>query len=282
MRRTSKPQLLKNEQGEGVVLCLGADFCAEHEWGIKDVNEYFGIPLKATSKVFGIQARAITQLPKEGVLLLSHTNKVALVFDPYLNWQIEKGESITWKHLSAELRAREDDTLQAAWDQKSFGVIGCGEDVIFLKRLHQAFLDKDVAIWLGGGGPFENAGLCIGITSLIPDEGKKTMADADLDRIALQEATDKTGIIARLDAAKCRSYACSARWASEKEKERTKYPIIFWLNPVDQNDNNYGWFTIEELEQWIKGIGPIPKVGRLETLIKEGKTVEANRKGLWR
>lgn len=157
-------------------------------------------------------------------------------------------------------------------------MIGCGEDATFLKRLHQAFLDKDVAIWLGGSGPFQNAGLCIGITSLIPNEGKKTMAAADLDNIDLQEAADKTNIIARLKAAKCTFYACSPRWASEKERKSTKYSMVFWLNPIDQKDNNYGWFTVEELEQWIRGVGPIPKVGRLEILINEGKTVEESRK----
>ena len=31
-----------------------------------------------------------------------------------------------------------------------------------------------------------------------------------------------------------------------------------WLNPRHQNEDNNGWFTIDELKQWAQGKGPVP------------------------
>jgi hypothetical protein len=33
---------------------------------------------------------------------------------------------------------------------------------------------------------------------------------------------------------------------------------MYFLNPMRQQENNFGWFTVEELEQWMEGKGPIP------------------------
>ncbi|MFA6407274.1 MAG: hypothetical protein WCV80_01030, partial [Candidatus Paceibacterota bacterium] len=49
-------------------------------------------------------------------------------------------------------------------------------------------------------------------------------------------------------------FALSPRWKDETKKE-----IVFWLNPREQRENNYGWFSAADLKLWIKGKGPIPK-----------------------
>lgn len=97
------------------------------------------------------------------------------------------------------------------------------------------------------------------------------------DAIALRQASDETGIVAKLKATQahsqagyieggCRWYALSPRWLSEKEKKAniTKYPVIYWLNPEFQHRTNCGWFTVENLEQWIEGKGPIPKTNKTQ------------------
>ncbi len=262
----------------GVVVNLGADYCAEHEWGIKGICEHFGIPIEVHRKALGIEGRTITEIPT-GLYLVEGDNKIALVFDGYLGYQDEHRQlKVGWKDLSSELKG-EGPKLITAWDEKSFGLVAfTDEDCNFLRKLHQAFIEKDVAIWLGGGGVFQNAGLCIGIASQIPEENKKTMASSDADRLSLKEAATKTGIEKRLTKAGLKWFALSPRWTPSKDKERTTQPVVFWLNPMDQQNVNYGWFTVEELDQWIKGIGPIPKVGRLGILVVEGKTVDAKRK----
>lgn len=57
----------------------------------------------------------------------------------------------------------------------------------------------------------------------------------------------------------CGYYCLKPRWVSENEKLQTRYPVIFFLNPMRQREHDYGWFTVEELEQWTEGRGPVMK-----------------------
>jgi len=275
MRRAHDANLI-----EGAAINLGSDSCAEHEWGIKKTLENFGITAP-TSLLYGIACRTARTVPT--VFLLEGTDKTALVYDGYLSFQVERHQAkVGWKDLSNELKG-DGPKLITAWDEDSFGIVAFkDQERAFLRELHQAILNMDVAIWLGGGGVFKNAGLCLGIVSKLPEEGKKVMAESDLDRMNLHETAAKTGVEERLRKAGLRWFALSPRWTFSKEKERTEHPVVFWLNPIEQDVYNYGWFTVEELDMWVQGIGPIPKKGRLETLVIEGKTVDAKRKELRR
>ena len=140
-----------------------------------------------------------------------------------------------------------------------------------LKTLFKAFQNKDVVVFLGGrSNPFANSGLSLCIHSCIPQEAKDNAVEADEDNIRMLAAAEATGIEARLKAVqdadtsgrwdkRCSYLALSPQWASESVKERTEYDVIFWLNPHDQKNNNSGWFTVEELDQWIAREGPVPK-----------------------
>ena len=55
--------------------------------------------------------------------------------------------------------------------------------------------------------------------------------------------------------------ACSPKWinyedaeAREKRKKEmnTEYDIMYWINYSD-DDNNYGWYTVEQIREWLKG-----------------------------
>ena len=59
MRRTYNSQFIFNEDGTFVGLNLGADYCAEHEWGIRDLEDTFGI----NRNLVGIKSRTIQKLP---------------------------------------------------------------------------------------------------------------------------------------------------------------------------------------------------------------------------
>ncbi len=39
---TTSGDVVINSNGELIGVCLGFDFCAEHEWGIKDLHERLG------------------------------------------------------------------------------------------------------------------------------------------------------------------------------------------------------------------------------------------------
>lgn len=131
-------------------------------------------------------------------------------------------------------------------------------------------------MWLGGGGIFENAGLCLAIIDRVASASKKQMADADNDKKKLLEAAEKTGIRKRIEKAredyrkmaevetgrrcydpKFDYFALTPKWKFPSDK--TKYKVVFWLNPTHQDKVNYGWFTVEELDLWLENKGPIPK-----------------------
>lgn len=112
---------------------------------------------------------------------------------------------------------------------------------------------------MGGGSknPFSRGGLVLAIYDKLPEDAKKTIKESHEETKALQDALNASGIKEKLQKADKGYYALSPSFLTfEKE---TKYSIVCWLNPYDQQNVNYGWFTIEELEQWVENKGPIPK-----------------------
>lgn len=220
---------------------LGADATSEHEWGIKPIRQAFGM----RNDGVGIERRIITCVPK-----LDGAYRRALVCI------VEKGfaygdRSIAADALPHDLRNTKDE-LVTAWSEGSFGAVANTASVANrLHRVYEAFERKDIAMWLGGGGILQNAGLCIAIASKIPQYITAEWREKDLEAKRLQEDVQATGIEEELKRAGKRWFALSPRREGKK--------LVFWLNPFDQRDNNYGWFTIEDLRLWIAGKGPIPK-----------------------
>lgn len=292
MRRAHDQAWLKDKEGRLVALNLGADFTAEHEFGIKEIKQAFGI--SDDPALFGIKRRQITQIPGKVKGYYDRPEADRLVFkefgtkkEPHALLILEKYGAETHANALAEEKKDyrseltlykpmkrdkpskwskpADDpyyTLATAWDEGSFGihVIGLGQ-VNQLKELYKAIQEKDLAIWLGGGGVFQNAGLCLGIVSRVPADQAETMRAADEDRFHLLEATKKIGLAEELTKKGLRWFALSPKWAKEKFQgtAETAYEVVYFLNPMEQHQNNSGWFTVEQLREWADGKGPIPK-----------------------
>jgi hypothetical protein len=274
---------LISENGVFMGVNLGSDFCAEHEWDFDELKLLLGIPgakkkrysdvKRDYGNLYGMDRRRALAPKEECVLLKEEEDTLNLVVVE--DWAIKNYRDCPIdERRGGELAFHKGDTLVTAWSSNDLMVRVKGEDNFKkLRTLHEALMAKKCAVWLGGGGIFENAGLCIAIVDTIPAEHLKTMRDADLDREKLEKAAESTGIRAKLEAAsnkwledhprtyfprKCSFYALSPAWA-KGHKKKTKHKVVFWLNPQDQEHNNWGWFTVEELEQWIDGKGPIPK-----------------------
>ena len=248
--------------GKFVGVNLGADYCAEHEWGIKKLREKFGMK----DNVLGIDGRTITAVPN----LLFYKEKKNTVLAFVDDWSFKKiqednmvqfKKDVTKGSVLGELSLYGEQSLATAWDEGTFGILAktdiAGND---LEDLYNAFQQKDVAIWRGGGGVFQNAGLVVAIRSRVPEDAVKLMYDTDLDHKLLKEAAEKTQIHKVLEKAEKRYFALSPKWAPDIKDSsgRTKFDVIFWLNPMEQDKNRFGWFTVEELEQWAKNEAPIP------------------------
>lgn len=272
MRRGRDNGFLKNEDGRVIAINLGADYCAEHEFGIKELRSAFGINDDPT--LFGIQRRVVTKIPAKDYhgndtlqYLEFGTKKepqAVLVFGQHLSHVIEQlkgaGRFQDQAPECAIPKYDKDATLGTAWSERDFGIHVKGAyGVEQLKAVYEAFLKNDIAIWVGGGQVFQNGGLILGIVSRLPADKLETMRAADEDRAKLNQVALDTGITAVLNEAGKRYYALSPRWKSRMNIERASaYSVVFWLNPVEQQQNNAGYFTVEELQQWAKGEGPVP------------------------
>ncbi len=260
MRRGNGGSWLLKANGDLIGISLGADFTAEHEWGIKGIKSGFGISLD--DKIFGIARRLISKVPVEKIYFKETGTKSILIFHNS-RWFADDLKK-TDKHpmIDRELRPYRDD-LGTAWDETSFGIyVKDKKGKQYLKELYKTIIAGNVAIWLGGGGVFQNAGLTIGIVNQIPDEGLKTLYEGDKKIYETDQVAKKTGIFEELKKAGKSYFALSPGSVLKNTKDgdvKTKYSVMFFLNPHEQQKYNSGWYTVEQLKQWIKETGPIVK-----------------------
>lgn len=259
------PGWLKDDNSIFIGVNLGWDFTAEHEWGIKDT--YYALGISDDPNVIGIERRRITKVPEGCLRFLKEKKSSALIFQR--SWYEER-KIKDFPDLSLLM----NEEFAAAWSGDDFGIHVAGEyNIACLKQLHQSILEKDVAIWLGGRQAFGNSGLCLAIISRIPEKHKEEMVNADIAAKKLQEASDATGIVQKIDELNkksenrwnqpCGYYALRPSWVREDFKNKTKHEVIYWLNPAEQQKNQFGWYTVEELELWLEGKGPVKEMRKV-------------------
>lgn len=265
---------------------LGADYCSEHEWGIDKIRNAFGILPSIVDetkfganaqnnpdkkKVFGLPRRQITLVPSsedfqwftytptwrdgkfEGFIFVKYGLKHLLNNDSFMREYLVGSPSEKSRLTSLEEKERPKTGLYTAWSSGDFmAVSNEPEQIEQLRTLYDAFEKKDIAIWIGGGGAFQNAGLVIAMISRMPSEYISEWAEKDREVYQTRKAAHKTGIEERLRKAGKEFFALSPKRNEDGE-------IIFWLNPMEQRQNNFGWFTVKDLDDWIEGKGPIPK-----------------------
>jgi hypothetical protein len=253
LRRGFEGNLFLSDGGTFLGVNLGADYCAEHEWGLEGLARDFGILASASP---GLPRHVIRKLPNLAWAKFEHLPKKAFV-----------GYTNSEGKISRELsNMRENELVMGAWSGSDFGVVF--RERRYAQELWDAFQRLDVAfLFLKNENPFGRSGLCLMISSLLDPEIVKRMSEEEAEHDRLLEVVKATGIEERLkkagDAAAPKGYifpkpfsyfALSPRWADE---EHTK--IKFWLNPCDQKNNNAAWVTVEDLDDWIAGKGKIPK-----------------------
>lgn len=264
MRPTHKAEWLfatlpdGTKQFGGVI--LPGDYCAEHERGIGELSQLFEI--HDDKSVFGPDRYKANHVPPEYVAFASKKHWAVLTVGVFNHVTVKP------KHVNPE-------GISAKWGHDAFQITALGvENANYLRELHTAILNKDIALWLGGAGanPFARPGLVIHILSKVAPKDREHMTAEHTETYNLTVAVQATGIKQRLEATHtfegcrhggCCWYALSPKWtAFFKEPNfaaKTKQPIVFFLNPRDQQKYNSGWFTVEELDAWILGKGPVIK-----------------------
>ena len=185
-----------------------------------------------------------------------------IVFKNYEKWLYEKLKRKDKK---------DNDYLITAWDGDNFGIAGIGEkNVKFLTDLYDALLHKNVVIGIfdySPTNPFSGVSLTILIKDKVPKEISEQIYLGDKEQFDLIQYEKKIGLT-KLKEKKNKGYkklhyfmACSPKWIDYHDKEKreefkkkynTKYDIRYWVNYSD-DDDNYGWYTVEQIKEWLTG-----------------------------
>lgn len=258
------------DDGRPYGVVLAPDYTAEHEGVPRRLHYTFGI----TGGNGGFAEHSATRPAPESATLLPLENQRRegrrTIVDRGLALVIGRCRTDC---LGSLLERWDEAPLVGAWDEDGFalGGYGAGEDAVRL--VHEGAATGDVAIWMGGGGmAFSRPGLVVVRPSLTPADLIETFDVAQADRRALAEAAKATGIEDRLRAMRTPltrgpiglppHLALIPSWTGDDRRASTRHPIVFWLNPMPGMDANFGYFTVEELDQWTQGRGPVPKAAR--------------------
>lgn len=260
-----------------VGISLGYDFCAEHEFGVQTIREGLGI-----SGGLGVEGRTATKQPevfrfelydhqvkkkrgtrKEPPVWPAAILHIAAFSSPWMNNQtveelVKLGEANFHTGPFDDWYKPERDDIRVSWDEAEVLInVRGAENVAKLTELVELFRKNDLSLAEPGGGLFARTGLSLVAPSRMTAEEKKEVLDRDLEYERLLKAAADTGIEKRLKNAGFRYYALNPGWANEEKTE-----VRFFLNPLEQTKNKSGWFTTNELDEWIAGKGPVLKEGQ--------------------
>ena len=252
---------------------LGWDFTSEHEWGIRVIKNKFGLKSDKTNvlgikkPLLGIDNRRMTI----GEVLFKEDKDLCVLTSerPYGLKEKYKAKDI----LGYDIKNVYND-LECAWDDGDFCIASKNkEDFPKMRELYEAFKNKNIAItFLKSEVPaFSNSSLSVLILDKLPQDVLDEMYNVDKEAYDLIEYEKKIGVTKLKEETRSKSgyrgekyfMACSPRWIDykdavareeKKRKGNTEYDIMFWVNYSD-DDDNYGWYTAEEIIKWLSTPG---------------------------
>lgn len=283
-RATSDTKWLReNEDSDIFGISLGSDFCAEHEQGVPSLRNYLGLPSntlnglslsdyvklpedKRKSIVLDVSSITVSKLPKSTYVEYEVKSKDGKVKTPAAYFGVtcsdyDRGitpdayDAIFYDVPGDKSYVKYPTDVVTSWSEDGFIIHVLGqENIDKLKRLYKAFKTNDIVFGgsISSWNKIGNRGLSFGFLSSLDDDTKAVLYKYNVDLINLYEDIRQTGIIEKLESAKKGFYALSPN----RDKDGT---IKFYLNPMDQANNNSNWVTVKDLEDWIEGEGIIPK-----------------------
>ena len=255
MRRGQHPEIIIDQQGIVLGVNLSYDFTVEHEWGIKGLQNYFGIPDKIS--IHGLFRRKITVTP-DTLRWISYTKDKAKIkgflFKSFFCNETASEYATRTGELTSRASIHRKQSLASAWSENDFAIVSTDpKQINQLKEIFNAFATQDIVIMLGGRQlPFENAGLIIAIASRLPQETIDMWIKHDEAAEQLEKDVVASGIREFLKKHKCVYFVLTPHRQSDGS-------IKFWLNPYHQDIYNFGYFTDAELRLWAENRGPILK-----------------------
>jgi hypothetical protein len=273
MRQATSNYEFLNEMGTYLGVSLGHDYCAEHEWGITEMTNALAIP-ELTRKNIGVQSRTITLAPLENIQYREVGEYTYFTFVAY-HWRGKFSEDELYQPLEYKTpEAYKKAGILTAWDSKGFHIAGMGDDArIKIKELHDNYIKKNIALcYMGTSNPFSRPSLCVVIADRLLPHQYHQMKMADTEHLDLADITKKLNLEGKAKKkGMTRDHYTSIsvkfiKYGETKEelekikadkKLTTKYNVQVWVNGNTTKDD-YGWFTVEDVLDWIKHKGTRP------------------------
>lgn len=285
MRQSTHNTEIISFDGQPAGISLGFNFTAEHQQGIAALSSILGTQ---SGRKPGLHQFKVSKIPANSAIIgfyerekatktIAAETRLVICIDRETAQEMADPKSDPMRLPSTHIEnGKSSRDLAISWNKNGLCIRAFGDqERQILAEIKDALHQGDVLINLGGGAnPFSLPGLNLTILSRIPQSVHDEFAAMEKDAAELQAAAEATSIYGDLEAAGCHHHALKPKWAkelrsvgrtkpgmetSETHQIQTSHPVVFFLNPRDQRNNNYGWFTVEELQLWSKGEGPIPK-----------------------
>lgn len=268
MRRANNIEckLLRDENDAIYGVILAGDYTSEHENGVERMQRRLGVngsgPF-ASNVITG----DISSLIHSGGFLSARFKNHKVIRD--------RGQFLTTSAKVADcpsvmLAKRDDETVvTGAFDDSDFAIGLYGDAAPQIaQNLQEGFEQGDIAIWQGGApNPYSRGGLAIARASQVPQDWRRRYDELIAERAEVARLAEATGIVARIALANaqtsCGRLGYFALTPVRPMFERaTAHPVMFLLNPRQQKENAFGYYTVEDLDLWIEGKGPVVENSR--------------------
>lgn len=258
MRRSYNSQVLFHD-GIFVGIDFGYDFCAEHEFGITEIRKAFGL----NENFIGLKHYQNNKVPSGRQIRLQRDSFIKNKMNwcgLYFNAEYFGGKDEKIKNFLPLPYKYTEDELCTAWNSCSFGFVVHKTQSWVIDDIMNAIKNFDLIIGTDNFPPFKQGGLKLLIASRMPMHAEYELRAFHEDCINLTKEVDLIGIEAFLAKHNKKFYALAPQWYSPTFKPnnrtlKTKYKVIFFLNPQNQSKYNSGWFTVEELIEWTQEKG---------------------------
>lgn len=256
--------------------CIGVqlppDCAAEHESGIGGISEDFGLPSReelVAKQMVGVDVRRASKIPAnykyisknwQAFMLMTSYKKEHSNFDElYSN---RKDYELDLTKIDCGGPDNTPEEVSGSWSDEDFGIaVGGQNNMTSLYEIAKAVDRLDIAVFSYDAQTHQlyQPSLCIYIASRIPEELQEHFVNSDTHNWNLVRESDKSGIKQLIPRAWYMSLKPRLITAEQMVKRETAFPLLYWLNPMNQRDHDSGWWTVEELREWHKGRGPILK-----------------------
>jgi hypothetical protein len=269
MRAATNNYGLIIEENEVVGISLGYDFTAEHEGGIRTLKDLLNTKeinfekqkKKINKKSLGIEARRIKSTEHLYTGEFSYNKEKYYYFLIAQIYGLIEGNRISnfvKKSMSSQLESMiEKEGVATAWSDSDLCFVV--KDKIIVDHFKTEMERSNLLIGtFGSTNPFSNNSLTLLRETGVPQEIKDELLRVDVESIELMKVDDATGIKKELEEKQNQwhqehphSFDSPWNYIALRPHFTEKRSLMYWLNPSNQKLVNFGWYTVEQLREWL-------------------------------